>query len=271
MRSLIVLLILGTGADALAQSTRPATRPASAGVRRVATLREGAPASVREWWARQPEFKADALARMRDDANDLRAHADRLAEANKALARSGVAARRVPDGTGRLASETDTAAVAARRRELADNAKTIGDLRKRAKEMDAATKAFETRADFVAIPPLDNLSVGASGIPSRIYRMKVREVVDGSTVAVRMLRPGDEEHEGTLVWIRGLSTAKLHDDSGFISYEKPLLVTGTTQYGTALGGRRTVLVLEPIDLETWVEYVEEPPRDEVSDGTARTR
>src|SRR5687768_16733700 len=60
MRSLIVLLILGIGADALAQSTRPTTRPAAAGIRRVATLREGAPPIVREWWARQPEFKADA-------------------------------------------------------------------------------------------------------------------------------------------------------------------------------------------------------------------
>lgn len=47
------------------------------------------------------------------------------------------------------------------------------------------------------------------------------------------------------VWIDGVSTAGLTDDS-YISFDDPFYISGTKSYETAIGGTKTVFVAEPI-------------------------
>jgi hypothetical protein len=49
------------------------------------------------------------------------------------------------------------------------------------------------------------------------------------------------------VMLKGFSTAGLVDD-GIVEIADPMHVTGTTTYETAVGGTRTVLIVEPVDL-----------------------
>jgi hypothetical protein len=59
-----------------------------------------------------------------------------------------------------------------------------------------------------------------------------------------------------IVWIRGVNTRKMRDESPF-EFGGALLATETTRYETALGGSRQVVVLESIDLGPYYAKLKE--------------
>lgn len=91
-----------------------------------------------------------------------------------------------------------------------------------------------------------NWRVGDVGMCSK-YGFKVFQVIDDSTVLL------DSSHRSPhgIFMLKGFSTQDLTDENSKTNINGPLWVSGTTRYTTALGGTKTVYLVEPFDWEKW--------------------
>ena len=234
------------GTSALRPATHAATRPARGAAPKqaarelVARLKENAPPLVQDWWARQPELKARVAAQVQAEIARVQAEIAAINGRPTPL-------KEVRRGAGAGAAyETDFAELANRRSLVSEQKRKVAQLKK-------DLKFIETRA-FFAIPVLDDFTRGQYGRLAR-YSLEVVKVIDETNLLVDARLPWEER--GVQLWISGIPTADLHDESGHVAVGTPVLVMGTRQYPTGRGGYRTVPHVEAIDLEAWVEVVAE--------------
>lgn len=123
----------------------------------------------------------------------------------------------------------------------------------------------------VTFPDLDpvNLKVGGIGCLREIkgaMKFSVAQVIDDKTMVIVptktkfRVRPGDAagqtfyKEDGQRFIIRGLPTEGLADDSKF-STAKVFEVTGTESHQTVIGAKATIFVLEPLEVDKWMEEI----------------
>jgi len=99
---------------------------------------------------------------------------------------------------------------------------------------------------------------------SSSYNVKVFQVIDDRNFLAETMF-GNVRGRAALIWIKGVS-AKGMTDGSFQAIEDLLFVSGTKLYGTAVGGTKTVFVLEPFDVEEAKKYL--PARSEQSGPTS---
>lgn len=87
---------------------------------------------------------------------------------------------------------------------------------------------------YLPVLDLDNLAPGDIGQPGRIY---VLQVVDETNMICKFNQ--------TTYWISGVSTRGFTDQETY-RLADVLVVAGTRQYQTAIGGSKTVVVLKPV-------------------------
>ena len=99
-------------------------------------------------------------------------------------------------------------------------------------------------------PPL---RVGQKALLDATNKLKVVQVIDGNNfigeLSMRWLSGQTWLPKKETVWVRGVNTAG-HVDDSYVTFEKPMLVSGTTTYPNPAGSTKTVFVIEPT---TWPE------------------
>ncbi len=127
---------------------------------------------------------------------------------------------------------------------------------KNADNLARKLKLLET-ADPPPIPTLwplrqDTLGVGKAGIPMQV--LEVIQVIDKNNMLVASAgrvpsRFGGTERAPTF-WLTGISTAQITDGHILRRPKVVMVITGTKQYPTAVGGTKTVFFAEVIDLKS---------------------
>jgi len=134
------------------------------------------------------------------------------------------------------------------------------------KDGEELRKELTTLRDdlFLAFFPRGRLRIGDIG---HIRSLKVSQVVDDLNVIGEVRWSADRRYkiEGPngaeftkwerleeLVWIGNMSTEGMIDDASY-AVPKVFEVTGTKRYPTALGGTKTVHLIEPVDMTPYVE------------------
>jgi hypothetical protein len=121
----------------------------------------------------------------------------------------------------------------------------------------------QTYIDMPALLPV-NLSVNDFGFLN--VSLKVVQIVDDSNLLVEIeelnVNKGAVDDQivrrDRLVWISGFDTTDLVDDDILYS-SLPLAITGTKVYQAKFGGRKKVLMMEPLDVGKWLDVVPKGP------------
>ncbi len=117
-------------------------------------------------------------------------------------------------------------------------------------------KVKAMRGSFIPSLTLDNGSIGLirkgrskdveTFDTERSRPMEVFQIIDKDNALVKW--SDSSLGDMTLVWLKGFSTTGLADGKT-MTIGRFVQVTGTRQYATALGGSKTLMVIEPFDID----------------------
>ena len=139
--------------------------------------------------------------------------------------------------------------------------KQVADAEADLEEMNQRLQRLESRSELVMPELPRKLQVGAVGVLEHRHGNSV-QVIDATNMLVEI--PLTEER----VWISGVSTAGIADDKG-VELPQVFEVTGTTSYQTALGAKRTVLMLERFDTAGAEALVLELAKQRIADAAQK--
>lgn len=244
-RSLAVVVL---GCSLLAAG--PATQPAAAKWR----VKAGAPPEV-------AAFFKSAKAQSGKLLRDCRADIDLLEDELKAKQAGAISRSQREDEQTDVKRNGDRwwrfKSADAKRASIEDTKRKIARAEAKLAELTSGPPTAESAG---RLEP-EAFKAGAIGV---IGGLKVVQVVDGSNCLAEarwsgatQLAPGRfqpwDVHKD--LWLTGYLTAGLADGD---SIKEPILVhvSGTKQFGTAIGGTRTVLLARPFKVEDWIEPAE---------------
>ena len=167
----------------------------------------------------------------------------RLAEQRKSMNNK----RKWPSASDRATLKLGAEQIKKEQEETKDQTKKLTD---RLAELETNNPPF-----LPYMPRPASWTVGALG---RIdcANMTVVQVIGEDKMLVDVVDGVSPDYGSQWVMFSGFSTSRLTDGAG-VRIDKPISISKTTTYTTAIGGTKTVLVAEPLDLEAIKASAEE--------------
>ena len=211
-------------------TTRPATKPAIHKIELIKrlVLKDGAPDVVKKWFISLPFYRQQEIMSLDREIADSEKEYKSLQRTDVPYHSYGGGGLNAPE------SAPDQRATYEKSKKLKELWATIVGLRKTRENL----KNDET---FISVPKL-KYEVESFG---RIGTAKVTQIVNSKELIVRT-------NDDVSLWIKGISTVGMVDDFHKV-FKETFVCTGTKTYATAIGGSRTVFVIEPIDIDEWIE------------------
>lgn len=185
-----------------------------------------APEEVKAWVAKFPEIKREALDRI-----EAQLQHERQILASMKRRKAGRVG--YTDTLGHSRTRLNRGEALRLRREWLAKEKEI-------KAMEVEKRKAEEDPLFVPFPEL-KFEIGSVGRPGSVF---VFEVVNAESAIIQI---GDKH-----VWLEGIDASALVDETE-AKVDTAIIIFGTKQYGTALGGQRTIHIAKPFE---WEQYVE---------------